>query len=304
MTRIGDLAGQNQTLYYLAQLQARTASAQQQISTNLKADRYQGIATDAPRVTSLENAATRARQFVDSNNQLFSRLKQTEDTVKNVNDLVLRARNDLLSAMSRETFDPLLLSGALNTLQEVAGALNSTDGSRYVFAGSRTDTQPVNLAGLPALGIFLLPAETYYYQGDSQILNARVSQDVSIDYGVTANEMGFQNAIQGLHMVATVDLTVPATVRPTLDAALAFLNQALNEIPDIVGRVGQARRTIEGNIEQHDAFILGAEAEITRLQYTDVTEVATRLSADRNTLEASYASLATLRSLSLVNFIR
>jgi flagellar hook-associated protein 3 FlgL len=304
MTRIGDFANQSLTLYYLNQLQTRTTSEQLQISSELKANRYKGIASDAPRIISLENAAAQASQFVDSNNQLFGRLKQTEDTVKNINDLVQRARDDLLSAFTRETYDNLLKTGAASTLDEVGAALNSTDGGRYVFAGSRTDTPPVDLTALPPLGVFLFPADTYYYRGDSQIRNARVSQDAMVDYGVTANESGFEQAIRGLHMIATVDLTVPATVRPTLDVALGFLNQALDNIPDIVGRVGQSRRVIERNTERHEAFILGAETEITRLQHTDIAEVATRLSADRNTLEASYAALAQLRSLTLVNFIR
>ena len=304
MTRIGDLASQNLTLYYLGQLQARSNAEQMQISSELKADRYKGIASDAPRIVSLENGVTRARQFVDSNNQLLGRLKQTELLVRNVFDLAQRARSDLLSALSREQFDNLLTQGAASTLQEVAGALNSTDGNRYLFSGGRTNTAPVDLSTLPPDGIFVGTAASYYYRGDTQILSARVSPEVTVAHGVTADEQGFEETVRALQMIATVDTSDPVAARATLDAALGILDQAITDLPGIVARIGASQVSLERNTEQHSAFILGAETEITRLQNTDVAEVATRLSADRNTLEASYAALARLRSLSLVDFLR
>src|SRR3546814_15586833 len=89
-------------------------------------------------------------------------------------------------------------------LCQSAGYLNAQLDGRHLFAGSMTDTAPVDLAALPADGLFGADgAAAFYYRGDGEEPSVRTGGASTLSYGVTADEPGFARLLQALQIVKT-----------------------------------------------------------------------------------------------------
>ena len=305
MNRVANLSAQNLSLSLLQQTQSRAMDAQVQISTGKKAERYMGVAPDSARLLSLKSEHARATQFVAGNKVADMRLQKMETSIAGTMDVATNLRTLLVNATHDENATALALNAeGAAMLSQVANYLNTQLDGRHLFSGSRTDIAPVDFSTLPADGVFTGPAADLYYKGDDLPATLRTGEASSITYGVTADEPGLDKLVQALQIVATIDTTDPTAARARLEEALTLANGAVAEIPDIRSRIGSSRATIELANSQHDEFLLYAEGAIGDIENVDVTEAITRLSGHQATLEASYASLARLQSVSLLDYLR
>jgi len=305
MTRVANLSAQNLSLSLLQQTQSRIMDAQVQVSTGKKAERYMGVAPDSARLLSLKSEHARVTQFVAGNKVADMRLQKMETSVAGAMDVATNLRTLLVNATQDENASSLALNEEGSAmLSQMANYLNTALDGRYLFAGSRTDAAPVDFSNLPADGVFTGTASELYYTGDNQPVTARTGESSSLSYGVTADEPGFDKLVQALQIVATIDTTDAAAARTRLNEALDLANEAISAIPDVRSRIGSNRSTLELANNQHDEFLLYAEGAVGDIENVDVTEAITRLSGHQATLEASYASLARLQSVSLVDYLR
>ena len=146
MTRIAPFAQQQLILQQVLNVQARTYDAQVQIATDKKSQDYAGIAKDSARLISLEATRTRTEQFL-SNIQVQDQRIQLVDLGLETLDTAARDMRDILDSAltSPAAFEGDLATLAANTRQLVLDVLNSRDGNRYLFGGTRSDTRPVSL---------------------------------------------------------------------------------------------------------------------------------------------------------------
>jgi len=305
MNRVANLSSQNLSLALLQQTQSRIMDAQVQISTGKKSERYMGIAQDSARLLSLKSEHARVTQYMAGNKVADMRLQKMETSVAGTMDVATNLRTLLVNATQDENATALALNeeGAA-MLGQVANYLNTQLDGRYLFAGSRTDTPPVDFSSLPDDGVFAGTAGELYYGGDDETVTVRTGESSSLRYGVTADEPGFDKLVQALQIVATIDTSDIDAARTRLNEALDLANEAISAIPDVRSRIGSSRSTLELANNQHDEFLLYAEGAIGDIENVDVTEAVTRLSSHQATLEASYASLARLQSVSLVDYLR
>ncbi len=146
MTRIAPFAQQQLILQQVLNIQARTYDAQVQIATDKKSQDYAGIAKDSARLISLETTRNRTEQFL-SNIQVQDQRIQLIDLGLETLDTAARDMRDILDSAitSPAAFEGDLATLAANTRQLVLDVLNSRDGNRYLFGGTRSDTRPVSL---------------------------------------------------------------------------------------------------------------------------------------------------------------
>jgi flagellar hook-associated protein 3 FlgL len=303
MTRITDLARFSNAMFYLNQTQNRVSESQIQAASGLKAQTYAGISTDASRLLSLEGAHARVEQYANGNTLISSRLQTMETSVAQIYDAGASLKTLLVNALNNENASLLALSSqAQSTLGQVASLLNNKVDGRYLFAGSRTDTAPVDLTQLPAN--YVVPTSdgdsVGYYQGDSFKFAVQADDNFSVTYGVTADEAGFEKLIRALDLV----VKSPPTDRTALDHALAVLNEALDEIPDIRTRIGSSMSSIDQVNKRHTDVQTYTEQTISDIQNVDVALVMTKLNSDSVSLQASYMSINTLSQLNLMNYLR
>jgi flagellar hook-associated protein 3 FlgL len=187
-------------------------------------------------------------------------------------------------------------------LDEVTALLSVQDDGRYLFAGTRTDTAPVDQTQLPPS--YSMPTSDGdaigYYQGDSVELSVRADVDFTVTYGVTAGERGFERAIRALHMIV---IGAPGD-RTTMEEALSVVSNAISDVSDIRTGIGASRAALENVNKRLDEFTLYSEKTISDLENVDITKVITEMNADQVAVEASFTTLARLSRLSLTQFLR
>jgi flagellar hook-associated protein 3 FlgL len=303
MTRVTDLAQFNTAMFYLSQTRARISDEQSQVSSGVKSLTYAGISPDVNRLITLETAHARVDQYVANNNLIANRLQTMEGNVSQLFDVATNLKTLLVNSLNNNNASSLNLSAQAETqLQQVASLLNAKLGGRYLFAGSRTDTQPVDLTQLP--GSYTIPTadgdSLSYYQGDDFTFSIQADDTLTVDYGVTANEGGFEKLIRAIDIVKKS----PPTDRAALQHALDVVGQAITEIPDIRTSIGTAQAMLEQVNKRHSDFQLYSERTIGEIQNVDAAEVMTRLQADSTSLQASYMAISTLSQMNLLNFLR
>ncbi len=307
MTRISNIAQHNLTISQIFETQSRLQRAQLQLSTGKKSPNYSGIAIDSQRLINLESSRSRTDQFVTNNRIVTLRLQTMELSVANVFEAASKLKTILVNGLNAFNASEFSLNlEADNLLQEVAKQLNIKIGDRFLFAGNITDTAPVNLtaAGYSAPPtIYPSNADTGYFQGDSTRVKVRAADDFDVTYGVTADEAGFEKLIRALQLAKTAS-TSPTIDRLRLQEALAMVNEAIADIPNIRSRIGASLNALDKADVGHSDLLIFVEKTISDIENVDITATVARLAADQVLLEASFLTIARLRDLSLTNYLR
>jgi len=305
MTRVSDISSHALMLSSLNRSIENSRDLQVQISTGKVGLNYSELGRDSQRLISLETERSRIDKFVETNGVIDLRLEKMESVVAQITELASDAKVLLVNAGQNENAAELDLEGQMQAMLEtVAGLLNSEQNGRALFAGARTDASPVNITELPADGDFLAEtADSFYYAGDDQVLRHRASDTLSIDYGVTAADDGFERLIRGLKIAQTVDLSDPEGARMRVDRALDLVNEAVDKLPDIRSRIGGSRAVLEKETVRMEDFRLAIDESVSDLENVDLAQAISQLSEQEAQMQAALAALARLRQVSLTSFL-
>ena len=299
MPRVSQLAQQTLTLNNVLDAQQRIQEAQIQIATGVKSLSYAGIPGGANRLVSLESLQIRFEQFSRNNTVIDARLQRMEQSVSTIFDSMSEVRRLLIQRINATAGDDVPLAAvAKNLLDVVAGQLNAKENGRFLFAGTKTTTQPVQIP-VPDPAVFGTP-EANYYQGDSIELTTRVDDSITISYGMTADRAAFQDAIASLKAAIQGDATGNSTL---LDQALALAGRAIDNLAGFRAEIGADLDTIQRADQRNGDFLVFIEGTITDILAVDIPAAVTRLASDQTILQASFMTLARVGSLSLVNFL-
>ena len=305
MSRITDIAAHAQLLSNMAAAQSRIGKLNVQISSGKTAQRFQGLELqDTSRLIDLKTSHQRTAQFLRNIQAADQRLTFMENAASTTFDVAKQFRTQLINALNMDNASDLtLVSDARAFLETVAGQLNKTHEGRYLFSGTRTDTRPVDIDDPDFFSVFpAMPtsADTSYFQGDSQKLTVRADTDISITYGVTADQAGFEEIIRALKLVS---IAGQPPSRDVLEEALGVTNQAIDDIPRIVSSIGAVRKQLQDVETIHTDLQLYLEQGISDIENVDVSKALTQLSQEQLTMEASFSTISVMRGLTLTNFL-
>jgi flagellar hook-associated protein 3 FlgL len=288
LSRIGDYAQNSLATQLLLDAQTRTRETQIQISTGKKATRFRELAADTNRLVSAKDALQRIQKFQTNNELIGGRLDVMESSTASLVDIATRLRTLLIQRLdSAQGVPGIITADAQNLLQQALSDLNVELDGRHLFAGSKTDTAPVVLD--PAYSAFGSP-DTSYYQGD-----------VDFIYGMTADREGFQELIGALRTTVEGD---GSDDQAMLSSALDLVNSALPKITDYRSEIGARHAALDRINDGHADAEVYLQRQISDIEDVDLTEAISRLTRDQSVVESSLATVAQLRQLSLVDFLR
>jgi flagellar hook-associated protein 3 FlgL len=303
MTRVATLAQHERNLAHILTAMERLNTGQLQISSGRKSENYTGIAHDARRLVNVEAAHVRTTQYIANNKLVDQRLQAMETSVSQIFDVMTQFKTLLVNGLNASNASDLAMPlQAQGFLDQITALLNVQDDGRHLFAGSRTDTRPVDQSFLPAA--YTVPSgdgdAAAYYQGDTNRFSVRADENFSIEYGIHAGEQGFERAIRAADMIVKGG---PGD-RDTMEHALAVVNSALNDISDIRTRIGASRQALENVNHRHEDFLLFTEKTISDIENVDIPKIITQMTNDQTAVEASYTVLGRLSRLNLASFLR
>ncbi len=396
MTRVAPYAQQQLILSNVLNQQKQLYDLQTQLSTGVVSQQYSGIYQTASRLVSTEATVARTNQFIANIDTVEQRLALMDISVESIESLGVEMRKLLNASLDGpESHVADMNDMATNTLSLVGEALNSRDGTRYLFAGARVDRAPVSFAAgtyapvkliesdattvdetfyqsyytqvlgntLPfAQGSFyqqiyfdkngILPTgplpgdlnnptlaefkaqdpdlfsyyvdrldstqmlatpKRDYYQGDSVQSTARIDEGFQVKYGISANELAFQQLITAVDAIANIPKASIATTDGQVIVAKArdmvqkvletSATNGLDGITDLRIKLNGPRITLDNVKDRHSQYNIYASQIIGDIQDVNTAEVIARLQSDQVQLQASYSTIARIQSLSLLNYL-
>ncbi len=314
--RVGTFAQHQLLTSFALDIQRRLFATQIQIGSGKIAQRYDGIDRNAARLVDIKNVREQSLMIKQNFTLVSVRLELMAFAVDSIQDTVSAFKQQVVSVASGNAAQITnLTSQAQNLLAEVGDIINTRDGSRYIFSGVRGDVPSVNVANVvdpphapPFGGGSYPPAEDTtraYYNGGglASEITVRLDFNLTVSYGVTADELAFEEILRGLKLVATAQTTTPVETERLAEAA-RVLELGVNRLDIIYNRIVANQVRIEQFDNRHNLFIRNADDLSDKLENINPAEAITRLNADQVALEAAFATLARMRDSTLLNFLR
>lgn len=317
VTRIGTFTNQQLILDATLRNQAAMANTELQVATGKKSQTFSGLAQDATRLTNLKNELTKSEQFVENIDVATKRLTLMEFGLEQIDDAAREMRTLIRSSLNGDAADTVNLQElAQQFLDQITEILNLQDDSRYLFAGGKTNTRPVDLDNgtytPPAGPPFDTTVDTGYYEGDAAISKVRIDDNLVVPYGILADEPAFEKIIRALDHVAQSTFGNPITPAQTtmLNDAVTTLTEALEDnginktVSELTAEVVLDMRMLETQRDKQQQFIAFTTNTISDIENVDRAEAITLLNFQDVQLRASYELVARIGALSLTNFLR
>jgi flagellar hook-associated protein 3 FlgL len=298
VTRVGDAAQSFRVASTLQQTQGRIRDAQVSIASGKVADRYADIPSSAGLLVRTKSERAQTAAFIAQNEQLLDHLQAADGALGAIGDIAERMRSLLVNRLDAATGASVPLDTEVDAaLEEIQARLNLHIDGRYVFAGSRTDTAPVELPSPP----ITTADASLYYRGDAVAVTARVASNVELDHGVTAADDSFALLISALGQARQAHLAQDGS---GLESALTDLTAALEGVAELRGGMGAKAARLESITESHRSSALYLDQTVSRIESTDLPTALSQLAQDQANLEAAYVTVSRLSSLSLAEYLR
>jgi flagellar hook-associated protein 3 FlgL len=311
MTRIATNAENNLVLFYMQQNQSTLNDLNAQISTGLTAQTYSQIAPQATQLVDFRTETSRQQGFIDTIAGVTTRLQTMDLSLQQIQDSVQKFRALLPNGGFNQT-PPTIQTQAQLLLQQVAGFLNVQDGTRYLFGGTNANTAPVDTTSLPTAAASLAtpvngpPANGGYYAGGVAIPPVRIDTQVSVNYGITAdNAQTFEPIIRVLNFLANKG---PFNAGNPVDQANVtqagqILDQALQSLTTMRGTLGLQEAQLNEAAKVHTNTLNIAQNGVSQIVSVNQATAITQLQTLETQIQASFTATSEIQKLSLVNFI-
>ena len=309
VSRVTNLSSSRLINSLILKSQDRINEQQIKLTTQQKSQDYLGIGDDASRLLTVESSLRRIDQFVKDNAFIDMRMETMLNSMDAVGDILTEVRTLVRDVLEDGTLDGIDKNDFTEIkMDQLESFLNVKMNGRFLFSGTKTDTQPVNAGDLSdaptfdADGVTTTAEPSFFYQGDDNQVKARIDEGVTLEYGVKANDEGFEKLIRAIRLVKSTDLS-DANVLGKFQHALNLLNESADNIAAVELNTGvkfQQLASTTQSLKDTKSILDGVVDEIER---ADTFEAVSILNQVQTQLEASYATAVRVSSLSLTKFL-
>jgi len=306
---VSSIAQMQQVIQNLSQLETQGNTLEQQISTGLKSQTYSGIAPQAAQLVDLSAAQSQQQGYINTINTVNTRLGTMSLATSTMASLVQQFSSELQTNAYNTNGTPIQTQ-AQALLAQVGDYLNTADGEGYVFSGANSATAPFDASALPNPGDLVTPVNgappAGYYQGDNTVSSAKVDNNLTVQYGVTANNTAFEQVVRVLNFLANsppLDQN-NATDAANVNTAEQMLSTAGSQIEQITANIGMNQSELNNQLQMHQQSLTLAQTNIGDIENADPSTVITQLDTLQTQLTASYQTVNMLQNLSLANYLK
>lgn len=281
--------------------QAEIATRQIQTSSGKVSTDYGGLGAKSKQVIDLQVSVSRSSNYEDAATSADNRVQAMYSATGSVADLLSNFKAELTSASGASADTSSLTTIAQGDMEDLASLLNTQYGGRYLFAGSKTESAPVDLSGYSNT-TSTTTADTSYYNGDDQIAAAKVSDSQTIKYGVTADNSAFEKTMRAFSMIANA--TSSPIDSATIASALDLVTSALDGVTGVQTQLSLHASQLERAVSTQQDYQSYASSLSSTLTDVDVAAVTAEVSTYQTQLEASYSALSKILSLKLSDYLK
>lgn len=297
--RISTFSTHNNTVTDILQAQSDLARLSRQISSGREANTFKELGSDTTRVLDLESVVSASNSFIRSNDIIISRLQVMDLAVQQLEDVAAEAAQQIVIERSSSGANFDLGGFARSALQQIEQSLNTKQGGRSLFAGSKTNLDPVQNLELNS-NIINGEVNDSYYQGDNLLFSVQASEQLQLEYGVKANEPAFQKLIGGLHLAIAAE---QSGVDLDMQRAAELIEESVRELTEVRSRVNSDIITLRSANDRHEKLKLQLNETLNDITGVDVVEASIQVALNEAVLTATLQTFTRISNLSLSNFI-
>lgn len=299
MDRIASFSHQSRLIQNMMSAESKVAKAQLQESSNLVSTTFSGISDQSSKMVNLQGYYARSERYVDEGETVSSRIQTMHDSVGSMIEIATKAKTLITGLQGADyTEAGSTAEQAKELLDNMATLLNSQLGGRYLFAGGKTDSKPVSVdSSTYAAASYPSSASTTYYSGDDSVARFQADDDLSVDYGVTANDPAIEKVMRSLNLIANMSTTTIDT--NTLNEAYDLADEGADGMTVLQTKLGTAASTVDDAIDRHLDEQLTLQSQIEDISKVDLAAATSRLSQLQSLLEASTSVLTVMKSFNL-----
>lgn len=334
--RVGDFALFNRMQLAIQTSQERMMKYQLQASSGRAAQTYSDIADQARTAVSMENTFIKIKRYQDNIGAQTLRLDQMETSVGRMQDIAASLKTLLTSALNGTNATQMDLSAqVLPMLQDLQSEVNRQMDGKYLFAGSKTTTAPMNIYAwgnpipvptnmnspaaytvptIPATptlfptSVVAPPDATHeyfgYYSGDTTRQTVRADDNISTAVGATGADSAIAKFTYALRLAFTAGGAPQSEQRDRLNGALDLVNQVIGNLADLRTTIGSQNKMLSDTKTKHENFLGTIEDIVNDIQGVDIPLTMAKLSAEQTQLQASFLTISKINEVSLVNYLR
>jgi flagellar hook-associated protein 3 FlgL len=310
---IDRVATANQTAQFLRQIQQAAGAldkTQTQIASSKNANTYAGFGTQAQVLTATISAGQRNSAYQTATTLAQTQVNLQDDQLSTLSDIAQKLRTTVNDALGNNDATSLMPQ-VQGLFDQAVAILNAKDANGdYIYAGGRSDTQPLTATSLSDL-MALPDVANAFANGDFK-KSVAVADGVSVTYGLTASDIGTQ-LMQTFKDIAAFDAGATgdfAAGGGLSGAQSSFLTGAVTSATQVASGINATtaangfiskRLTDAGDQQTSMDTLLSGFAD--KIQGTDMAKAATDLSMNQTQLQAALAVTASLHQISLLNYL-
>ncbi len=209
-------------------------------------------------------------------------------------------------------------AGTVITLSSTSGVndgqytVKSNDGTTIVIESKTLTAESTTSAAV---------TQESWYRGDTMTIQHRVDVARTLEFGIYASDPAIEKALRAMGIIAQGAWGTAGGLENNtdrLDAARFLITDALDgpatgtppygaetagDLEKLQSQMAVVRQSILNTNTKHNEFISFLDTRIIAMENVDMTEAITRLLDDQRALEAGYQALATVRELSLMQYL-
>jgi flagellar hook-associated protein 3 FlgL len=298
--RISTNALHTRTMSNFARVQEHLATLQNQISSGIKANTFEGLTGQVEQFVGLEAKVGKLKSYINNNIEVQSRMQSTRQAVANTIDITDSMKNLLMLRRNGAIQDNLAFSQQITSMREsFINQLNQNVNGRYLFGGTRSDHPPVSET-IPALAENNVP-DAGYYQGSTEDIFVRPQDNYEFAYNVRADAEGFQKVFAAISMGLDGDADNDDA---KIAKALEMMNEGLNDINIEQTKLDANIVDIDQINERHNSAILYYKGVTEEIAKTDIVTASTEVTLDQTILSATFQTFARISSLNLADYLK
>jgi len=318
MTRVSSYGNSQVLLGYMLQAQGRVLASQEQVSSGYKSQTYKGIARDSVALEGAKALQQRIETYVKNNRLIENRVDTYDIALRGLGDIADELRQDVTSAIANNS-GTALIGKVRDLFNRAVDILNAQVDSRYIFAGSRTDTTPITIVSPDDL--ITAPSIAGLFANDSTQITAQLDDSLTVTYGVLASDVATELFTQMQRILQFDSGTLPSGAgayapagafqnplttnqKDFLLAELPGLKSMVDGVQDVVAANGVIAKSISDVQDRQGQTLITTKAFIGELRDVDAAEAISNLNRDQTALQASYQVVSQLSALNLLNFLR
>lgn len=252
----------------------------------------------ASRVINYNTAISKAGQYQRNIDNGTAFLNATETAVSSAQDVLQRAKELGLSALS-ETFNASdrnnMATEVEQLYEQVRQIANTKYNDRYIFAGFRTDVAPYDDAGS-----YIGTASTDGYM-DVEIAAGNTMSINSPGYAV------FGSAADGTDILAALDdlkTAMESNDSDAIEAAVTDLDAGMDQVNDALADIGARLNRLDIAKNHFDKLLFDLAKYKSDTEDADITNIISELTLQQSMLEVSRATAARVLQQSILDFLK